>query len=338
MEQDLPAGLPVLAGSPRGAHGRAGADDPGSTNHPGGADDPGGTRGTGTEVSRRSRWRVSTPYLLVLPGGLWLVAFFVIPMLVMLSISVQTGNVVDGFRQTFNISVYWDAISTYDVQFVRSFVYGGLATLATILLAYPMAYWIAFHAGERKSTYLFLVLLPFFVSFVIRTVSWRFLLTDDGIVLGNLKDAGLLPENFHVLATSFAVVAGLTYNFFPFMLLPVYVALERVDPRLLEAAADLYASRTRALGRVVLPLSLPGVFAGCLLTFVPATSDFVNSFILGGTDTTMIGNIIQTTYLTNADYPLASALSFILMAVLLIGIFLYARVLGTRDVLEMSTR
>nr|WP_241831736.1 hypothetical protein [Parafrankia soli] len=163
---------------------------------------------------------MSAPYLLVLPGGLWLVAFFVIPMLVMLSISVQTGNVVDGFRQTFNISVYWDAISTYDVQFVRSFVYGGLATLATILLAYPMAYWIAFHAGERKSTYLFLVLLPFFVSFVIRTVSWRFLLADDGIVLGNLKDAGLLPENFHVLATSFAVVAGLTYNFFPFMLLP----------------------------------------------------------------------------------------------------------------------
>nr|WP_236705356.1 ABC transporter permease [Frankia sp. ACN1ag] len=201
-----------------------------------------------------------------------------------------------------------------------------------------MAYWIAFHAGRNKSNYLFLVLLPFFVSFVIRTVSWKFLLADDGIVLGNLKDAGLLPADFHVLATSFAVVAGLTYNFFPFMLLPIYVALERVDPRLLEAADDLYANRRGVFGRVVLPLSMPGVFAGFLLTFVPATSDFVNAYVLGGTNTTMIGNIIQTTYLTNADYPLASAVSFILMAVLLVGIFVYARLLGTRDVLELSAR
>ncbi|WP_235488367.1 ABC transporter permease, partial [Frankia sp. AvcI1] len=152
------------------------------------------------------------------------------------------------------------------------------------------------------------------------------------------KDAGLLPADFHVLATSFAVVAGLTYNFFPFMLLPIYVALERIDPRLLEAADDLYANRRGVFGRVVLPLSMPGVFAGFLLTFVPATSDFVNAYVLGGTNTTMIGNIIQTTYLTNADYPLASAVSFILMAVLLVGIFLYARLLGTRDVLEMSAR
>ncbi|MCM3922740.1 ABC transporter permease [Frankia sp. AiPs1] len=278
------------------------------------------------------------PYLLVLPGGLWLAVFFVVPMAVMLSVSLQTGNVVDGFTQTFNFRIYADAVTTYETQFIRSLIFGLIATVATILLAYPMAYWIAFHAGRNKSNYLFLVLLPFFVSFVIRTVSWKFLLADDGILLGNLKDAGLLPADFHVLATSFAVVAGLTYNFFPFMLLPIYVALERVDPQLLEAADDLYANRREVFGRVVLPLSMPGVFAGFLLTFVPATADFVNAYVLGGTNTTMIGNIIQTTYLTNADYPLASAVSFILMAVLLIGIFGYARLLGTRDVLEMSAR
>ncbi|KJE22645.1 ABC-type spermidine/putrescine transport system, permease component I [Frankia torreyi] len=286
----------------------------------------------------RRRAGALAPYFLVLPGGLWLAIFFVVPMAVMLSVSLQTGNVVDGFTQTFDVGVYADAITTYDTQFIRSLIFGLIATVATILLAYPMAYWIAFHAGRNKSNYLFLVLLPFFVSFVIRTVSWKFLLADDGIVLGNLKDAGLLPADFHVLATSFAVVAGLTYNFFPFMLLPIYVALERVDPRLLEAADDLYANRRGVFGRVVLPLSMPGVFAGFLLTFVPATSDFVNAYVLGGTNTTMIGNIIQTTYLTNADYPLASAVSFILMAVLLVGIFVYARLLGTRDVLELSAR
>jgi spermidine/putrescine transport system permease protein len=309
VEQHLPAGLPVLS------------------------DDDGAGRGAGR---RRSLFPGLTPYLQVLPGGLWLVIFFVVPMFVMLSVSLQTGNVVDGFRQTFNFSIYVDAVTTYQTQFLRSLLYGGLATLVTIVLAYPMAYWIAFHGGAGRSRYLFLVLAPFFVSFVIRTVSWRFLLSDDGIVLGNLKDVGLLPDDFRVLATSTAVIAGLAYNFF--MLLPIYVALERIDPRLLEAAGDLYAGRASVFTRVVLPLSLPGVFAGVLLTFVPATSDFVNSSILGGTKDTMIGNIIQTVYITNANYPLASALSFILMAVLLVGIAIYARLLGTRDVFEMSTR
>ncbi|WP_007511743.1 MULTISPECIES: ABC transporter permease [Pseudofrankia] len=288
---------------------------------------------------RGGRWRSPlAPYLLALPGGLWLAIFFVVPMLVMLSVSLQTGNVVDGFAQTFHFAVYPDAIRQYSDQFIRSFVYGGICTVLCVVLAYPMAYWIAFHGGRRRSTYLFLVLLPFFVSFVIRTVSWKFLLADDGVLLGNLKDLGLLPGDFRVLATSTAVIGGLTYNSFPFMLLPIYVALERMDPKLLEAADDLYAGRAAVFGRVVLPLSMPGVFAGVLLTFVPATSDYVNASILGGTGDTMIGNIIQTTFLTNADYPLASAISFILMVILLIGIFVYARVLGTRDVFEMGTR
>jgi spermidine/putrescine transport system permease protein len=210
--------------------------------------------------------------------------------------------------------------------------------LLTLIIAYPMAYWIAFYGGHRKSAYLLLVLLPFFVSFVIRILSWQFLLADNGLLIGQLKDWGLLSQDFHVLATSFAVIAGLTYNFFPFMLLPVYVALERLDPRLLEAARDLYGSRVQVFLRVVLPLSLPGVFAGVLLTFVPASSDFLNASILGGTSQTMIGNIIQTQYFTNNDYPAAAAIAFTLMAILVVGIFAYARALGTERVFEASGR
>ena len=276
------------------------------------------------------------PYLIGLPGGLWLAIFFVVPILVMLSLSLQSGNVEEGFKLTWRWSNYGDAWDFYHVQFVRSIIYGLIVTVLCLALAYPMAYWIAFYGGRHKSTYLFLILLPFFVSFVIRTASWKFILNDQGFVLGPLKEAGLLPDDFHILATSTAVIGGLTYNYLPFMVLPLYVALERVDPSLVEAAHDLFASRAQAFRRVVFPLSLPGVFAGVLITFVPVASDFVNSGILGGTNTTMIGNVIQTVYLTQNDYPLASAMSFMLMAALLVGIFAYARALGTEQVMEVA--
>jgi spermidine/putrescine transport system permease protein len=286
-------------------------------------------------MSARGGGRLA-PYLVGLPGGLWLAIFFVVPILVMFSLSLQSGNVEEGFRFTWQWSNYADAWDFYHVQFVRSIVYGLIVTALCLVLAYPMAYWIAFYGGRHKSTYLFLILLPFFVSFVIRTASWKFILNDQGIVLGPLKEAGLLPDDFHLLATSTAVIGGLTYNYLPFMVLPLYVALERIDPSLVEAAYDLFASRAQAFRRVVFPLSLPGVFAGVLITFVPVASDFVNSGILGGTQTTMIGNVIQTVYLTSNDYPLASAMSFMLMAALLVGIFIYARALGTEQVMEVS--
>jgi spermidine/putrescine transport system permease protein len=206
------------------------------------------------------------------------------------------------------------------------------------VISFPVAYWIAFYGGRRKATYLFLLLLPFFVSFVLRTISWRQILTDDGFVLGTLKHAGLLPPAFHILGTSFAVIAGLVYNFLPFMVLPVYVALERIDPQVVEAARDLYADPATAFRKVIFPLALPGVFAGVLMTFVPASSDYVNSAVLGSSSTTMIGQVIQAQYLVNSDYPTASALSFTLMAVLLIGVFAYARALGTEDVMKVATR
>jgi spermidine/putrescine transport system permease protein len=274
------------------------------------------------------------PYLLVLPGGAWLVLFFLVPVLFLLSVSLQTGNIEEGFRLTWRFRNYTDAIRQYHTQFARSLLYGGMATLIALVASYPLAYWIAFRGGRYKNTFLFLLLLPFFVSFVIRTLAWRFILSDDGILLGTLKNWHLLPQSFHVLATPTAVVAGIAYNFLPFMALPLYVSLERIDRRVIEAAHDLFANRFQAFVRVVLPLSVPGIFAGVLLTFVPAVGDYVNASILGGTKTAMIGNVIQFEYLNNLRYPTAAALSFVLMAGLLIGIFAYARVLGTRNIQE----
>jgi spermidine/putrescine transport system permease protein len=289
-------------------------------------------------VSRSRLGARLAPYYLVLPGWLWLALFFVVPTFVMLSVSTQTGDIVGGFKQTFHWHTYVEAWDSYHVQLVRSLVYGLMATLLCLLIGYPVAYWIAFRGGPYKSSLLFLLLLPFFVSFVIRTLSWNFILSDNGIVLSPLRHLGLIGSRFHVLQTPYAVIGGLTYNFLPFMVLPIYVALERVDRALLEASADLYASSREAFRKVVLPLSLPGVFAGVLLTFVPASADYVNASILGGAKTTMIGNIIQTQYFTNLDYPMAAALSFILMALLLVGVFAYARALGTEDVFEVNAR
>jgi len=288
---------------------------------------------------RRGSWLGKlTPYWLVLPGWLWLAVFFVVPTIVMLSVSTMTGDIESGFKQTFAWHTYTDAWSTYHTQFVRSLIYGLIVTGLCILIGYPVAYWIAFRGGAHKSSLLFLLLLPFFVSFVIRTQSWNFILSDNGMFLSPLKRWSWVGADFHVLQTPAAVLLGLTYNFLPFMVLPIYVALERIDLSLLEAASDLYASRAVALVKVVFPLSIPGVFAGVLLTFVPVSSDYVNASILGGPNTTMIGNVIQTQYFTNLNYPIAASLSFILMAILLVGVFLYARLLGTDDVLDAAAR
>jgi spermidine/putrescine transport system permease protein len=285
-----------------------------------------------------------TPYALILPGWLWLVIFFVVPTVAMLSVSTMTGDDLNGFKQTWHLSTYTDAWSSFHTQIVRSLVYGLIATALCLVIGYPVAYWIAFRGGRYKNALLFLLLLPFFVSFIIRTQSWEFMLEDNGMVLRVLRDLHLvgllnnvgLLDNGQILQTQVAVIGGLVYNFLPFAVLPIYVALERIDPALHEASADLYANKAAAFAKVTLPLSLPGVFAAVLLTFVPVASDYVNALILGGAKTTMIGNVIQTQYLTNLDYPRAAALSFILMGVLLVGIFLYARVLGTEDALEMA--
>ena len=327
---------------------------------------------------KRNRW--VAPYALLAPGLAWLLFFYVIPAFQMFIASFWSGSVEQGYAFSFeNWTNYPGALEQFGPFYVRSIAYAFAATLLTFLIAYPLAYAIAFRGGRQKNLLLFLVVAPFFTSFLLRTIAWKIILADSGLVLGPLKSIGLVPEEFRLLSTPIAVIFGITYTYLPFMTLPLYVAIEKVDIRLVEAARDLYAGPWRrqgaivgglvcgALGgvlglifgwlwpvmallgaavgagiasafvseafvRVTFPLSIPGVFAGSLLTFIPAIGDYVNAEILGNPDTKMIGNVIQNKFLTQTDYPTASALSFILMFGVLILAFVYARVLGTEEV------
>jgi spermidine/putrescine transport system permease protein len=270
-----------------------------------------------------------------LPGGLWLLAFFLVPLITMLSLSLQTCNFGTGACvMTWHWGEFRQQLSLYHGQFVTSLEFAAAATLIDLIVSYPLAYWIAFYGGRRKNFFLLMLLVPFFVSFVIRTVAWEFILSDQGVVLGTLKNWHVLPQGFHILATGWAVVAGLAYNYLPFTALPLYVAIERIDKRIVEAGYDLYASRRDSFLRVILPLTVPGIFAAFLLTFVPAFGDYLNQQILGGTGQTMIGTVIQNQFLVNLDYAGGSALSVVLLVVALVGIFAYARLLGSRTIEE----
>lgn len=271
------------------------------------------------------------PYLFLVPGGLWLIAFFVIPLITTVSVALQEGTLATGFRLTFNFGIFPEAIDRWSTQLIRSLQYGLVVTVLAMLIGYPMAYTIAFRGGRYKNILLLLVIMPFFTSFIIRTISWKFILADQGFVLGTLKDIGILDQGFRLLATPVAVISGITYNFLPFVVLPLYVALERIDPRLIEAATDLYASRFQAFLRVTLPLSISGVFAASLLSFIPAVGDYLNAELLGSRNETMIGNVIQRLFLVNRDYPEAAALSLVLMAGILVSIFLYTRLLRGQE-------
>ena len=324
------------------------------------------------------RYSFAIPYLLLAPGVIWLAIFYVYPGFQMFLTSLWTGTLESGFELTWNWDTYGKALGQFAPQFLRSIVFAGAATILTFLISYPLAYTIAFKGGRAKNLLLFLVVAPFFTSFLLRTLSWELILGDDGVFLGPLKGLGLVPDDFRVLATPLAVVSGITYNFLAFMTLPIYVSLEKIDRRLVEAAEDLYAGPWRPGGtiwgailggglgaflglafgigpvvlgitgavvgaligtflisqafmRIVLPLSLPGVFAGTLLTFIPAAGDFVNAELLGNPSTRMIGNVIQSRFLTLNDYPVASALSFMLMAGILLAVAVYARLLGTEQ-------
>ncbi len=328
------------------------------------------------------------PYALLAPGIVWLLLFFVVPNVQMFLTSLSSGTIRQGFEFTWEFGNYTDVLTSYPNQFRNSLVFGGLATLLCFLIGYPLAYGIAFRGGRWRALLLFLVIAPFFTSFLIRTISWRIILGNDGPFLSVIRDGlGLVPPNFSVIGTPLAVVSGITYQFIPFMVLPLYVALEKIDRRLIEASQDLYAGpwrpggaivggavgavlllflmaalgylalepsnfagilTTAALGgvagalvgwfliseafvRVIFPLSLPGVFAGSILTFIPAIGDYVNVELLGNPKTQMIGNVIQNRYLQQNDYPTAAALSFLLMAGILVAIAVYARVLGTEE-------
>jgi spermidine/putrescine transport system permease protein len=286
-------------------------------------------------LSLRRRRRL-LPYLFLGPGLIWLIVFFLIPLLNQSYVSLESGNADTGYAFAWNWSTYSDAVSSYHTQFTRSLFYAGAATVIDLIIAFPLAYFIAFKAGRLRNFMLLLIVLPFFTSYLVRTVSWQLILSDNGWVVDRLRDVGLVSANGRLLATSTAVIAGIAYNFLPFMALPLYVSLEKVDRRLIEAATDLYASRATAFRKVTLPLALPGVFAGSLLTFIPAVGDFINALLLGTPNQYMIGNVIQSKFLNILDYPSAAALSFMLMGVILIGIAIYARLLGTRSLTEAA--
>ena len=272
------------------------------------------------------------PLLLLAPAIAWLVAFYVYPAIQMLQASLWSGTLETGFAFSWaNAATYPEALGRYSDQFLRSILYAAVSTVVCLALAFPLAYTIAYRAGRFRTLLLFIVIAPFFTSFLLRVLAWKTVLGDDGFLLGPLKSIGLLPEEFRILATPIAVIFGISYNFFPFMVLPIYVSLEKIDRRLVEAAKDLYAGPVRAFQRITLPLALPGVFAGSLLVFIPAMGDFVNAELLGSVQTRLIGNVIQSRFLVNNDYPTAAALSFMLMAGILAAVFIYARVLGTDE-------
>jgi spermidine/putrescine transport system permease protein len=275
------------------------------------------------------RHRGLTPYLLLAPGLLYLGIFFAVPLGFLVHQSLESGNFDVGYSFTWAWGNYWDAIGNYKGHFIRSFEYAGIATALALVFSYPLAYWIAFRGGRWKNLLLLLIVAPFFVTYLIRTLAWETILADQGPVVGFLRDVGILGSDGRLLATSVAVVAGITYNFLPFMALPLYVALEQIDQTLIEAAQDLYASRWKAFLRVTLPLSLPGLVAGTLLTFIPAAGDFINAQLLGSPKQHMIGNVIQSKFLELTDYPAAASMSFVLMAAILVMVAVYARAVGT---------
>jgi spermidine/putrescine transport system permease protein len=286
-----------------------------------------------TERDDQGRKRgIRAPWLLLGPGMLFLFLFFFFPLytLFRMSLSYRPSRFEDPVFG-WEWSNYSDAFSQYGDQFLRSFEYAAAATIIALLIGYPLAYVIAFRGGRYKSLLLGLVVVPFFTNFLIRTLAWKTILGDQGFVVTTFQSIGILGDNETLLRRPIAVIGGLTYNFLPFMILPIYVALEKIDPRLIDAARDLYSNTWRAFRKVVLPLSLPGVFAGSLLVFIPAAGDFVNAYYLGSVRTTMIGNVVQNQFLVQVDYPVAAALSFVFMAIVMTVVIIYARILGTED-------
>jgi spermidine/putrescine transport system permease protein len=286
---------------------------------------------TGASRERRKL----TGYWLILPAAIWLGLFFVIPFYSLIASSLfdPNGSVLTGYSVTYHFANYWHALVDNGRILWRSLWYAGVATLFCLVLGYVLAYAIAFKAGRWKNLMLVLVVAPFFTSFLIRTLSWKLILGDNGWVVSALQTVHILGDNGRLLATPVAVIAGLTYNFLPFMVLPLYASLEKIDGRLIEAASDLYASPAKAFFKVTWPLSLPGVVGGTLLTFIPAAGDYINAALLGSTNQRMVGNVIQDLFTSVGDYAQAGALSVILMAIIVTLVIFYVRKAGTEELL-----
>lgn len=279
--------------------------------------------------------RAKVGYLLLAPAAVWLLAFFVVPFysLVATSLFDPSGSDFRGYEMTYAVGNYVDVVRAYWGPLVRALVFGAIATAACLVLGYVLAYAIAFKAGRWKNLMLVLVIAPFFTSFLIRTLSWKLILADDGLVVSTLQVLHVLGSDGRLLATPFAVIAGLTYNFLPFMVLPLYASLSKVDPALVEAAGDLYASPFAGFFKVTWPLSMPGIVSGTLLTFIPATGDYINAELLGSTNDRVIGNVIQSQFTDANNLPVAAALSVLLSVLIVVMVLVYVRRAGTEELL-----
>ena len=276
---------------------------------------------------RRGRW---APMGMLSPGIIWLLLFFLVPVAMLLKASLSTKpSRFENPVFDWNFSNYADALSQYQPEFIRSFLYAGTATVLAIVIGYPLAYWIATQGGRYKNLLIGLVVVPFFTSYLIRTIAWTSILRDDGPFVSMYQLLPWVGDDGRILATPWAVIGGLTYNFSSFMILPIYVSLEKIDFRLTEAAADLGSTAWGAFRKVVLPLSMPGVFAGSLLVFIPAAGDYINNRYLGSAKTSMIGTVVQNQFLVQVDFPQAAALSMVLMVIITVLVLIYSRFLGT---------
>jgi spermidine/putrescine transport system permease protein len=291
--------------------------------------------GTVGNEPARPRRRSRAGYLLLLPGLAWLVVFFLVPTVQLAATSLYdpNGSLDTGYAMTWSFSNYWHVLTSFEAPFLRSLLYAAVATVLALVLAYPLAYTIAFKAGRWKNLMLVMVIAPFFTSFLVRTLAWKSILSDNGIVVNALQAVHLLGSNGRLLATSVAVVTGLTYNFLPFMVLPLYASLEKIDLRLIEAGKDLYADGFTSFRKITLPLSMPGLVAGTLLTFIPAAGDYINAELLGTPRQYMIGNVIDNLFLTQLDYPAAAACSVVLMLAIVVMVLVYVRRAGTEELL-----
>lgn len=298
-----------------------------------------GPSGVTTEAAAQKKSRMV--WFLLLPGLVYLVLFFITPLISLIMTSFQTappGAFIGEYVNAFRWENYAEVLSLYGEHSLRSFLYAGAATLIALAIGYPLAYFIGVRLRPYplwQSLALVLVIAPFFISFLLRTVAWKQLLADEGLIVGTMKALAILPSDAHVTGTAVSVIFGLAYNFIPFMTLPLYSSIERLDLRLLEAGSDLYAGPFTSFRKITIPLTMPGIISGTLLTFIPAAGDYVNASanFLGSTSTSMIGNVIEANFLVLQNYPHAASMSLVLMGAILVLVSAYVYKSGTDDLL-----
>jgi spermidine/putrescine transport system permease protein len=275
------------------------------------------------------------PYWLLLPAAIWLFLFFLIPFLSLVATSLYdpSGSVLTGYHVAWHFQNFPHVLKNYGPHLWRAIWWALIATSLCLVLGYVLAYTIAFKVGRWKNLALVMVIAPFFTSFLIRTDAWKLILADRGVVVQTLQHLHLLSADGRLLATPVAAIAGLTYNYLPFAILPLYASIEKLDQRLVEAAGDLYASPLRAFAKITLPLTMPGVVGATLLTFIPAVGDYINATLLGSTNDRVVGADIQSLFTTTQDYASAGALSVTLLVLILIGTIVYVRKAGTEELL-----